>query len=203
MTPELLLSIFKYMLYAGTALVAVATIGTSIYTGRVSASKDRKIDTLLEGTKQLQAGNKELLTKVADYQANLEKMQRENESLKEEVAKTSQGRYSAWDFNGVRREGRPGQMNAHMGEEFGIFNQLVAAEKQRDYETIIRMSTQQIAKTPGWLTPYLFRGVALINLGRSSKAISDLEFVVRNAHGDSQYAKAAEHLERLRADSDK
>lgn len=198
MTPETWLATYKGMLYLGTALVAIATIGMSVFSAKVDASKDRKIDQLLAGTEQLHAGNQELITKVAAYQTDLSAKQKEIEALKTEAAKAGRGEYATWDFNGVRREGRAGQFSTTLGDEFGVFQQIVELEKQGKHSDIVGIATEQIAKTPDWLTPYFARGVALANLGRREEAIKDLEFVVKRAHGDSKYAGAGTALDKLR-----
>jgi len=196
--PETWLTVFKTMLYVGTVFVAIATIGMSVYSAKVDASKDRKIDDLLAGSKQLQAGNQELLEKIATYQADLAAKQQEIEALKTAAAKAGRGQYATWDFNGVRREGRAGQFTAVHGEEVAVFQKIAELEKQGKHADIVRIATEQIAKTPDWLTPYFARGVALANLGQRHEAIRDLEYVVKQAHGDVNYAGAATVLDKLR-----
>ena len=186
------------MLYAGTGLVAIATIGMSVYSARVDASKDRKIDDLLAGSKQLQAGNQELLEKVATYQTDLAVKQEEIETLKTAAAKAGRGQYATWDFNGVRREGRAGASTTTMGDEVGVLRKIAELEKQGEHAEIVRIATDQIGKTPDWLTPYFARGIALANLGKRDEALRDLEYVIKQAHGDANYAGAASVLEQLR-----
>jgi tetratricopeptide (TPR) repeat protein len=197
-TPDTWLTIFKGMLYVGTLLVAIATIGMSIFSAKVDRSKDRKIDDLLAGSRQLQTGNEELLAKIAAYQTDLAAKQQEIETLKTQAAKAERGQYATWDFNGVRREGRAGQITTTLGNEVGVFQKFAELEKQGKHEDIVRIATEQIAKTPDWLTPYFARGIALANIGRRDEAIRDLEYVVGHSHGDANYAGAAKALDKLR-----
>lgn len=199
MSADTWLSLSKYALYIGTGLVAIGTIGVSHFSSVVDRVKDQKIDKLLDGNRTLQSGNQELLGKVEKYQSDLEAKQGEIERLKTEAIKASRGVVSTWDFNGVRREGRAGVMNAIMGEEVAIFEELVRLERGGEHARIVELATTQIRKTPDWLTPYLFRGIAYARLGKLQEAKADLEHVVRNSAGDKAYAEAGIALQQLKA----
>ncbi|MDP8212124.1 MAG: hypothetical protein P9X22_02385 [Candidatus Zapsychrus exili] len=61
------------------------------------------------------------------------------------------------------------------------------------------MCEKQIEKTPEWLTPYLYLGVACANLGQNEKAIRNLEHVEQEAVGDAQYSDAERILKYLKS----
>lgn len=179
MNADTWLTLSKYALYIGTVLVAIGTIGVSNFSSVVDRVKDQKIDKLLDGNRTLQSGNQELLGKVEKYQGDLEAKQGEIERLKTEAIKASRGVVSTWDFNGVRREGRAGVMKAIMGDEVAVFEELVRLEQGGQHARIVEVVATQIRKTPDWLTPYLFRGIAYARLGKVQEAKADLEHVVR------------------------
>lgn len=198
MNAEGLLQLCKWTLYIGTALVAVSTIGVSYFSTIVGRVKELKIDDLLAGNRILQDGNKELLKKVETYQGDLQQKQQEIDALNVEAAKSRRGVVSTWDYNGARREGTAGDMHVTVGDEVNVFQQLVRLEQERRFGEIVGLATKQIAKTPEWLTPYMFRGVAYANIGEVAKATADLEHVVRAAPGDPNYRNAAATLQRLK-----
>lgn len=199
MNAETWLSLSKYALYIGTALVAIGTISVSHFSSVVDRAKGKKIDELLNGNRALQSGNQELLGKVERYQSDLEEKQREIEKLNIEATKSRRGIVSTWDFNGVRREGTAGSMTAIVGEEVGVFKELGRLERERKFPEVIELATHQIERTPGWLTPYLLRGAAYANLGETREAIADLQHVVKEAAGDPAYAQASAMLGRLQS----
>ena len=85
------------------------------------------------------------------------------------------------------------------GEEFGVFQRLVALEKAQDFAAVISLCETQITRTPTWLTPYLFLGAAYANTGQREKAIANLRHVVTHAAGDPDYQRAQELLAKLEA----
>lgn len=190
MNTETLLNLSKLALYVGTILVALGTIGVSHLTSKLDRVKDQKIDSLLSGNQRLEQGNSDLLGRIDGYQRDLESKQGEIDNLKLEAARSRRGLISVWDFNGARREGTAGSMSVTVGDEFGVFKQLSRLEQERKFAEIVPVATKQIAKTPDWLTPYLFRGEAYANLGELQKAVVDLRHVVNSAAGDSAYIRA-------------
>lgn len=97
---------------------------------------------------------------------------------------------TAWDFNGGRRITQPGKTVLEVGNEFGIFNKMVQLQTAKDWKQLLEVSDGQIKKTPDWLTPYLFSGVALLNLGDREKGIERLKHVKKMAGGNDSYADA-------------
>jgi hypothetical protein len=198
MNPETLLTVSKVVLYVGTALVAIGTIGSSYYSSIVDRAKAAKIDELLDGNRRLQEGNADLLGEVRTYQADSKSKQREIDTLKEEAVKARRGVVSLWDFNGAKREGSAGNMSVTAGPEVAVYQEMGQLEREGKHQQVVDLATQQIQKTPDWLTPYFARAVAYAKLGQTDKAISDLEHVVKFSGGDKAYARAADMLQRMR-----
>jgi len=197
MNIETLLNISKWTLYIGTFLVAFSSIGVSYFTAKLDKAKDKKIDSLLNGNQRLEQGNRELSLKIDVYQEDLSAKQKEIDKLQFEVDRSKRGLLSLWDFNGGHREGSAGSMKLTIGIEVNVFQELTRLEHEKKFDDIVSVATVQIAKTPDWLTPYLFRGVAYTNLGELQKAANDFRYVVKMSAGDPKYAQAQTLLNQI------
>ncbi len=189
---------FRWLSYIGLLLVFISTVGTSMFQSRADKTKDQKIDALVSGNKELLAKNDELVTKVSQYQQDLLTKDTRIKDLEVKAKKAGRGITSTYDFNGARRETSAGRSSVIAGEEIGIFQKMVELEKNKAYSELTALCEGQIKKTPTWLTPYLFLGVAYATLGNKDKAISNLEHVVNEAPGDPAYTKAGTILEKIR-----
>jgi tetratricopeptide (TPR) repeat protein len=197
MNTETLLSISKWILYIGIIMGAFGSIGVPYFTAKLDKTKDQKIDSLLNGNQRLEQGNRDLSLKIDVYQENLSAKQKEIDKLQFEVDRSKRGLVSLWDFNGGHREGSAGSMKLTVGIEVNIFQELARLEQEKKFDDIIAVATKQIAKTPDWLTPYLFRGVAYTNLGELQKAANDFRYVIKMAVGDPKYAQAQTLLDQI------
>lgn len=182
---------FKMSLYIVLFLVFVFTVGTSILQSRTDKLKDNKIDTLV-------SGSKEQLAKINQYQQDLKLKDDRIKELEVEVKKASRGITSMYDFNGTKRETSGGRINVVVGEETTVFQRIKELKKNKKFGELIELCEEQIKKTPEWLTPYLFLGVAYVNTGDRTKAIANLEHVVNNAPGDPSYTQAEVILNQIR-----
>jgi tetratricopeptide (TPR) repeat protein len=205
MTTESWVTVFRSLSYVGVALIAITTIGTSVLQARVNKAKDQanktkdqKIDTLLEGNKELLAKNDELAVKVTQYQQDLQTKDTRIKELEVKAKKAGRGITSMYGFRGERRTTAAGNISVEAGDETAIFQQMFELEKKKTYSELIVLCEEQIKKTPTWLTPYLYLGVAHANTGNREKAISNLEHVVAEAPDDPAYAEAVTFLERLK-----
>jgi hypothetical protein len=104
-----------------------------------------------------------------------------------------------WDFSGGKRISSPGRSELNLGPEFGVFQRLTQLHVQQNWMLLAAEAEAQIAKTPGWLTPYLLAGIAHVNTGDRTRAIARLTFVAERAGGDPQYADASRILRELGA----
>jgi hypothetical protein len=105
----------------------------------------------------------------------------------------------AWyEFNGVKHTQEGNKFTAIAGEEMGVFQKLVELQKQQDWPTLRDVCEERIKKSPEWLTPYLFAGVAYAHLGDREQAVKRLEYVDKQAAGNSEYSDAGRLLEVLR-----
>ncbi len=198
MSSESWIVVVRYLSYVAVALVAITTIGTSMLQARANKTKGQKIDALVSGNKELLAKNGELLTRVTQYQQDLLSRDARIKELEVKAKKAARGIVSTYDFNGAKREMNAGSINVVGGEEVAIFRQMVELERNKAYSELIVLCEGQTEKTPEWLTPYLYLGVAYANTGNRDKALSNLEHVVAEAPEDPAYAEAATILEQIR-----
>ena len=99
-----------------------------------------------------------------------------------------------YEFNGIRHEQQGGRFSATAGDELGVFKRLIELQREHNWKEMYNLSESQIKETPEWLTPYLFSGIALANLGRKAEAIERLKFVDRMAAGQPDYSDAGRIL---------
>jgi hypothetical protein len=75
MNLELASNIARYILYIGTLMVAVGTIGISLISSKLDQQKDSKIDNLITGNQSLEGSNSKLHQKIDDYRVQQERDQ--------------------------------------------------------------------------------------------------------------------------------
>lgn len=158
-----------------------------------------QLENLQKGNDELIIGKNDLLTQNQELKKKIEKYQEDLKELEIKSKKTERGISSTYDFNGAKRvTTRPGYINLETGPEIEIFQKIIDLEKQKKYYEIIKICENQIKKTPEWLTPYLFLGVAQANTGNKMKAIELFKYVKENAPDDPAYKQAEEFLEKLK-----
>jgi tetratricopeptide (TPR) repeat protein len=153
---------------------------------------------LIEGKNKLLIQNQELTNKIEKYQEDLKEKQKMIDELEIKSKKAERGITSIYEFNGTKRETiRPGHINMNIGQEVEIFKKIDNLEKEKRYPELILICENQIKKTPNWLTPYLFLGVAYANTGNKIKAIELFKYVIKNTPDDPDYKQAEDFLKRL------
>jgi tetratricopeptide (TPR) repeat protein len=182
------------VLWVGIALTAAGTIGSQYIAKRVERQKEQKAN---DKQQELISQNQKLLEKIELYQRDLLEKDKEIKELDRKAKIASRGITSIYDFNGTKRQTTPGSAKVSVGPEYDVFKQMVELEKAKDFSKLIELCEEQIKKTPDWLTPYLFLGVAYANTGEKDKAIANLRYVVDNAPGDPAYAQAEKLLQQL------
>lgn len=85
-----------------------------------------------------------------------------------------------------------------MGEELTTFQEMGRLYDQEDWAALRDLCEQQRKKTPKWLTPSLYAGVAYARLGEVEKAIERLDYVIKEAGDNSDYDDARREREELR-----
>jgi hypothetical protein len=137
------------------------------------------------------AGVPALLNKILQNQkAETDELMSQMDKCVEGVKRAEKQIYSGYDFNGAKREQRPGYGGVTVGAETSVFQQMINLQNNRQWEELLKVSEDEIRTTPDWLTPYLFSGIANANLGNTAAAIERLTFVRDEAAGNPDYADA-------------
>ena len=158
-----------------------------------------KVSELIDGKDTLLQQNQELKSEIGRYQTDLNEKEKTIQELEKQAKKAMRGISSTYDFNGAKRiTTRPGHISLEVGPEVEIFKKINELEKQRNYPELKNICEQQIIKTPEWLTPYLYLGLAYANMDNKEKAIEMFEYVLNNAPDDPAYAQAKEFLKKLK-----
>jgi hypothetical protein len=104
-----------------------------------------------------------------------------------------------YDFNGAHRQRSGGRNAMTIGEEFSVFQTIQKLYNNQAWSDLRDLCEAQITKTPTWLTPHLYSGVANLRLGDLAKGEERLQFVVAHAGSDPAYADASRILEQIKA----
>lgn len=199
MDPNTGLWLCRGVVLIGAIMIAAGTFISPLFSSKIDAKKDGKIDKLVKGNSALMIKNEELVSKVEKYQGDLRIKDEKIKQLEIQSKKISRGVSSSFDFNGAKRTTtRPGHISVDAGQEVSVFQNMAKLEQKRDFSGLIFVCEEQIKKTPDWLTPYLFLGIAYANIGQKENAIKNLEYVLENAPEDPAYAQAAEILKKLK-----
>lgn len=203
--------------FIGVGLIAAGTIVTYLGSNLKSkestetlktaiSEKNNEVDKLskqsielIEGKNKLIQQNQELKIEIGKYQIDLNEKEKTIKDLEKQAKKAARGISSTYDFNGAKRTTtRPGHISLNGGPEIEIFKEIVELEKQKNFPKLKDVCEQQIKKTPEWITPYLYLGVAYANMNNKTKAIEMFEYVDRNAPDDPVYSQAKEFLKKLK-----
>jgi hypothetical protein len=206
-SPEELAIALRWLTIVG--IVFTATFGAAIYfvNDRIGA---------LQGT-QIRDQGTEIKSQGLTVKSQSQTISKQNEQISQltndlnsvnaratELAAKAQnaerGISDTYDFNGGHRQNMGGgRLGITVGAEVGIFQKIMELYKAKDWETLKDTCEAQIKTTPTWLTPYLFSGIAYVNLGQLAKAKERLEFVSEKAGDDPQYSDAARILGEIKS----
>jgi hypothetical protein len=171
------------------------TSSLELETRKANAELAKANADIANANKAIALANKE----AAVARAETERLKRQAEDLALKATNAERGVTDIYDYNGARRQTTAGRTSVIVGDETGTFQKIIELQKAGDWHALHDVAEAQIGKTPRWLTPYLFSGVAYANLGDLAKAEERLSFVVANAGSDPNYAEAANLLARIRA----
>lgn len=100
-----------------------------------------------------------------------------------------------FDFNGGRRSFHQGELSVDMEDEYVEFQRIIELHNKKDWPALLQLTEARIRKTPEWLTPYLFSGIALANLHRYEEMVQRLEYVKEKSAGSEDYKDATRILD--------
>jgi hypothetical protein len=106
-----------------------------------------------------------------------------------------------YDFQGNQKIISEGgtHVEANFGAEANNFQKIKLLYASKDWMGLKDFCAAQMEKTPDWMTPVLFAGIAYANLGNKQKAIELLTIVNEKIGDQPGYSDTAIILEKLQA----
>jgi len=208
--------IWKGIWFGGFVLVSSSLVVTSLYdSGRDAASQVTSDMALAARVGQMASVNqsRELATatRLQEREDKLAALIREQSATTTTVLRETIDNLGTkaplnpnafteyYEFNGILHTSRAGSTSANPGERHALFQEkLVPLRRAENWSALRDICEAQIPKSPGWLTPYLFSGIAHLNLGFKIRGIERLEYVEKRAVDDPDYAEAKRILQQLR-----
>jgi hypothetical protein len=209
-SPEQLSAALRWLTWL-TALAAFSTtaFGVAIYyvndqIGALQSSKIEKQGEEINSQKSVVLFQSKIIDeqnyKVIILSNNLKEMQKRADELTLRAQNAERGISDTYDFNGAHRKNMGGgRIDLAVGEETAVFQNMIKLQEEKKWAALREICETQISKTPNWLTPYLFSGIAYANLGDFSKAEIRLQFVVEKAGNDPHYTDASRLLQQVRS----
>ena len=102
-----------------------------------------------------------------------------------------------YSFEGLRKTITPGKIvgDDALTKEFQEIRKL---HDEQNWQALRSLCEQEREKTPDWFTPSYFGGIAYANLGEIDKAIELLDYVIKKAGGNEEFAEAGRMREKIR-----
>ena len=151
----------------------------------------------LEEDAQLEMSTQQLRDLVELQREQLEAGRAELVACRNELAElsTSRARSDLYDYFGFRLERRADGDHKLAGRTCMVYNQMADLARQEQWGALAKLAEEETRRTPDWLTPRLFAGLACARNGEGARARGFLEYVRKHALGDPQYAMAGEVLD--------
>ena len=128
----------------------------------LSASKDVSVS-----NQALITQNENMLSKVAQYQAEIEKKDSIIKDLQGKVNKVARGVQHKIEFDGSIRNQQGGSMTLNLGgDEYQAFIKMQNYKKSNRHLDIIKLCDQYFTKSPNWYAPYILKANALLQFDR-------------------------------------
>jgi len=211
MTVDWWLKIFTVSSCIGISITVVSIFGMLHYSYRSQGHRSRVVTDLMKAKTELQKDNADLKAKMKLYQDG--RTETETSSTPKPAPTPGApppatakdiGITTTYNFNGVKKViSKSGKESLYAGPEVEIFRKIRRLEKEQKVDELAKVCEEQIYKTPEWLTPHMFLGLAYANSGKHELAVKKFEFVLENAPNDPVYAQAEEFLKALKKEMDK
>jgi hypothetical protein len=134
--------------------------------------------------------NRDMLTKISQYQNDIENKNMRIKELEEKSKLSERGIESKIEFNGARRIRQGGYNSISQGPESLIFQNIIELQNQQKFTELLKLCDENIQKTPEWFTLYIFKAIALLNIDikNKNKALDLFDYVIDKTTGDFDYA---------------
>lgn len=103
---------------------------------------------------------------------------------------------TTYEFTGIRHDTSPGVFKAS-DAEVAAFQQMKDKINVSDWKGLLSIAEDAKKRAPEWLTPYSAAGEAYASLCDKDKAITNLEFLVKQAEGSPTYDGAVSDAKKI------
>ena len=204
-SPEQLAAALRWLTIVGILSTGAFAIAAYFVTDRIGALQAAQIldqgDAIRE-QKQLIESQSQIVSQqdaqITHLNGDLRSVREQATELAMRAQNSERGVSDFYEFNGAHRQTSGGSTKVTVGREMDVFQKIVKLQSDKDWNELKVLCEDQIAKTPTWLTPYLFSGIANANLGTVAEAKERLEFVVTKAGNDSSYSDASRILAQIK-----
>jgi hypothetical protein len=205
-SPEQLSSALRWITIVGIIVTAAFAAAAYFVNDRIVTLQANQIadqGLAIEDQKHTATGQSQTITQQKDQighlTAELQSVTERAAELTVKAEDAERGISDIYEFNGARRQRNGGRMGLILGEELAVFQTIQKLNNEHAWRELRDVCEAQIKKTPNWLTPHLYSGVANANLGDLAQAEERLQFVVGNAGSDPSYADASRLLAQIKA----
>jgi peptidyl-tRNA hydrolase len=213
-SPEELSTALRWVTIIGivsTALFAAAAYFVNDRIGTLQAAKvaqqavslDRQDAMIRNQSDELQNQQGKISAqseKITQQISEIERLRMQSESLQQKALAAERGISDTFDFNGGHRQNMGGGSTVlTVGPEAMVFQTILKLYEAKDWNSLKKTCDEQVLKTPNWLTPYLFSGIADANLGLLDEARVRFEYVISKAGNDPHYSDAARLLAEMKS----
>lgn len=99
-----------------------------------------------------------------------------------------------YDFYGIRLQNGRREQKHDVGREWLAYGRMEKAALARSWDELAVLCEEEMNRTPEWLTPYYFAGIAYANKGETERARVLLDHVRKLGQSDPLYGDAGKLL---------
>ena len=99
-----------------------------------------------------------------------------------------------YDFYGIRLQNGRREQKHDVGREWLAYGRMEKAALARSWDELAVLCEEEMKRTPEWLTPYYFAGIAYANKGETERARVLLDHVRKLGQSDPLYSDAGKLL---------
>ncbi len=204
-SPDRLAFIFRLLTFVSVGCAAVFGIALFLINDRIGQLQSfviEKQDGRIQGQSlEINRQADQILnqrTQVEGLDSEVERLKRTAQALTLKAQNSERGVSDIYDFRGNRRQMAGSRLVVTAGgPTVESFKQMSQQRAESRWADLKNEAEAQIAKVPTWLTPSLFSGIALANLGDLINARERLKHLVEVAGNDPEYRMVVGVLEEV------
>ena len=144
-----------------------------------------------KSNKALISQSNDLLSKIENYQLEVDKKNKLIKELEEKVNKVSKGIVNYIHWNGVHRIMKAGEIiTLHNTVHNNAFIKMTELSKADKFKELIKLCNEFIPNNDEWQTPYIIKALALLNLNQvtnKAEVLNLLDYASEKSRDDIDY----------------